>query len=465
MSTPSPSRDEPVPETARTTFDPPGPALAARYGLLGLPLAFVALPVYVHLPNHYAQVHGLALGALGAVLLLSRGIDAVVDPWLGQLGDRLYRHSWGAVFLAAWLLALGVAAGFAGLFFPPEWAIDNGLLLWAAAMLTLSHLAYSGLMLLHQAWAARQGGGGQAQSRWIAWREGLALVGVLLASALPSLAGWGATTAVLAVLLALGLWTWHSAQRAHRGDGRAALALTATSSHDAHRHTPSSRGEQRRGDLWLPWREPAFRRLLAVFVLNGLASAIPATLVLFFVQDRLQAPKTLEPLFLGLYFAAGALSFPLWLRVIARLGLVRSWLWGMGLSVLAFSGVLTLGAGDTAAFLLICALSGLALGADLTVPAALLNQLIDERGHRARHEGAFMGWWNLATKLNLALAAGLALPLLGLWGYAPGVQSSQALWALSLAYGLMPCAFKLAAAALAWRLLPRHHTLARPAGA
>ena len=23
----------------------------ARYGLLGLPLAFVALPVYVHLPN------------------------------------------------------------------------------------------------------------------------------------------------------------------------------------------------------------------------------------------------------------------------------------------------------------------------------------------------------------------------------------------------------------------------------
>ena len=433
------------------TSDLPPPALAARYGLLGLPLAFVALPVYVHLPNHYAQVHGLALGALGMVLLLSRSIDAVVDPWLGQLGDRLYRQSWAAVRLAAWLLALGVAGGFAGLFFPPAWATGTALLLWAAAMLTLSHLAYSGLMLLHQAWAARQGGGGQAQSRWIAWREGLSLAGVLLASALPSLAGWGATTALLVLLLALGLWTWHSAQRARPDDGHTAPGMTTT----------ASPGMQRRGDLWTPWREPAFRRLLAVFVLNGLASAIPATLVLFFVQDRLQAPKTLEPLFLGLYFAAGALSFPLWLRVIARLGLVRSWLWGMGLSVLAFGGVLTLGAGDTAAFLLICTLSGLALGADLTVPAALLNQLIDERGHRARHEGAFMGWWNLATKLNLALAAGLALPLLGLWGYAPGVQSAQALWALSLAYGLLPCAFKLAAAMLAWRLLPRHAGTAR----
>ena len=437
----------PGPAAGTPAGSAPGPLLAARYGLLGLPLAFVALPLYVMLPHHYAQVHGLALGALGAVLLLSRSIDAVVDPWLGQLGDRLYRRSWAAVRLAALVLALAVAAGFAGLFFPPTGVAGTGLLLWAAAMLTLSHLAYSGLMLLHQAWAARQGGGGQAQSRWIAWREGLSLLGVLLASALPSLAGWGVTATVLAVLLALGLWAWQGAQQARQGDGRAAIATTGM--------TSSSPGAQRRGDLWVPWREADFRRLLAVFMVNGLASAIPATLVLFFVQDRLQAPKTLEPLFLGLYFAAGALSFPLWLRVIGRLGLVRSWLWGMGLSVLAFGGVLTLDTGDTGAFLLICALSGLALGADLTVPAALLNQMIDERGHRARHEGAFMGWWNLATKLNLALAAGLALPLLGLWGYAPGAQSPQALGALSLAYGLLPCLFKGVAAGLAWRLLPR----------
>ncbi|MFN8954819.1 MAG: MFS transporter, partial [Burkholderiales bacterium] len=53
---------------------------AAAYGLLGLPLAFVALPVYVHLPNLYGQQYGVPLAALGAVLLLSRSIDAVVDP-------------------------------------------------------------------------------------------------------------------------------------------------------------------------------------------------------------------------------------------------------------------------------------------------------------------------------------------------------------------------------------------------
>jgi GPH family glycoside/pentoside/hexuronide:cation symporter len=424
---------------------PPRPGLAARYGLLGLPLAFVALPVYVHLPNHYAQTHGVALGALGAVLLLSRGVDAVVDPWLGRLGDRLYRHSWRAVWRAAVVLALLVALGFAGLFFPP-WTDSPGMLLaWAAVMLTLSHLAYSGLMLLHQAWAARQGGGVPAQSRWVAWREGLGLCGVLLASALPSLAGWKVTTAVLVVMLVVGLGFWQ--QAAHQS-----LAQPA----------PAADVPEPRGAIWQPWREAAFRRLLAVFVVNGLASAIPATLVLFFVQDRLQAAPALEPLFLGLYFAAGALSFPVWLRVIARIGLVGSWLWGMLLSVLAFGGVLLLGPGDSHAFLLVCALSGLALGADLTVPAALLNQTIDACGQRQRSEGAFMGWWNLATKLNLALAAGLALPLLQLWGYAPGRQTPEALWALGLAYGLLPCVLKLAAAALAWRLLHSPTSPLRP---
>jgi Na+/melibiose symporter-like transporter len=415
---------------------------SAAYGVLGLPLAFVALPVYVHLPNLYAQQYGVGLAALGAVLLFSRGIDALVDPWLGRFADRLYRHSWHAVWVAAVLLAVLVALGFAALFFPPSQALSpTGLLLWVGAALTLSHLAYSGLGILHQAWAARQGGGGIAQSRWVAWREGFALVGVLLASALPSLWGWPLTTALLVVLLALGLFTWQRTAQSAVTAAPSVGSELAGLGHAGSEHAEA----QHATSLWQPWQHAGFRRLLAVFMLNGLASAVPATLVLFFVQDRLQAPKAMEPLFLGLYFAAGALSFPLWLKVIDRIGLLRTWASGMALSVLAFVSVVTLGAGDTTGFLVVCALSGMALGADLTVPGALLNQLIDRCGERGRTDGAFMGWWNLATKLNLALAAGLSLPLLGLWGYAPGQQGAQAVLALSLAYGLLPCVLKLLA--------------------
>jgi glycoside/pentoside/hexuronide:cation symporter, GPH family len=430
---------------------------SAAYGVLGLPLAFVALPVYVHLPNVYAQQYGVPLTALGAVLLLSRSVDAAVDPWLGRWADRLYRHSWRAVWLTAVLLALAVASGFAALFFPPSGLSTPGLLLWVGAALTFSHLAYSGLGILHQAWAARQGGGGQAQSRWVAWREGFALVGVLLASALPALWGWAWTTALLVFMLALGLFTWQRTAQTALSFGMNEVADGVR----AQLATPHSNSNH--NSIWQPWTHAGFRRLLGVFMLNGLASAVPATLVLFFVQDRLQAPQAMEPLFLGLYFAAGALSFPLWLRVIARVGLRRTWALGMVLSVLSFAGVIGLGAGDVTGFLAVCVLSGMALGADLTVPGALLNQLIDRCGERGRTDGAFMGWWNLATKLNLALAAGLSLPLLGLWGYAPGRQDADAVLALGLAYALLPCVLKVLAALALYLGLMRHP--AAPTGA
>ena len=56
------------------------PAFGARagfsYGALGLPLAFVALPLYVVLPSHYAERHGVSLTTLGTVLLATRALAA-----------------------------------------------------------------------------------------------------------------------------------------------------------------------------------------------------------------------------------------------------------------------------------------------------------------------------------------------------------------------------------------------------
>jgi len=75
-----------------------------RYGLLGLPLAFCALPLYVLMPNLYAREWGVSLAALGAVLLGARLFDAALDPWLGRVCDRLFARSISAV------LAFGAAA-------------------------------------------------------------------------------------------------------------------------------------------------------------------------------------------------------------------------------------------------------------------------------------------------------------------------------------------------------------------
>ena len=76
------------------------------YGLLGLPLAFAALPLYVVLPNYYARTLGLPLASVGLLLMLVRLLDAVTEPLLGRLSDRLYAHSVRAVLWLAGVSAL-----------------------------------------------------------------------------------------------------------------------------------------------------------------------------------------------------------------------------------------------------------------------------------------------------------------------------------------------------------------------
>lgn len=405
------------------------------YGLLGLPLAFVALPLYVVLPNHYAREFGAPLAALGMVLLAARLVDAVLDPWIGRACDRLFARSVTAVLGVAALAAALLAAGLWGLLFPPAWVREAGgapLLGWAGGLMALTYLAYSVISVAHQAWGARLGGDEAQRSRVVAWREGLALLGVLIAAVLPATLGLGATASAFTVLLALGWWAWSRAMRP--------VAIVTTT-------TPATGLS--------PLRQPAFRRLLAVFVINGTASAVPATLVLFFVQDRLQAAPAMEPAFLATYFLCAALSIPLWVRLVARIGLARTWLVGMGLAVTVFVSAAGLGPGDAWPFLAVCALSGLALGTDLALPGALLAGLIGRLGERGRREGAYFGWWNFATKLNLALAAGLALPLLGWFGYTPGTRDPAALQVLTAAYCLLPCALKLLAAGALYALFIR----------
>ncbi len=404
-----------------------------RYGLLGLPLAFVALPLYVILPSHYAREFDVPLRALGAILLITRLFDAVIDPLLGRWSDRLFARSINAVLVFGAVAALLLSLGFAMLLFPllPKPHARRDVMVWLTVFLMLTYAAYSALSVAHQSWGAMLGGDEAQRSRIVAWREGFGLLGVLVASITPVALGLPATIAIFIVAIVVGWLAWTRAVR------------------------PSASPTFKTGSVWQPLQRSGFRRLLAVFMLNGIASAIPATLILFFVEDRLQAPKSMEPAFLGSYFLCAALAIPVWLRVVKHIGLARTWLAGMVLSMAVFIFATQLGVGDTTSFIVVCALSGIALGTDLAMPAALLAGTILDSGDRGRAEGAYFGWWNFATKLNLALAAGVALPLLAAFGYAPGVRTEAALHALTVAYCLLPCALKFCAAMSLYVLIIR----------
>ncbi len=408
---------------------PWGSGAGWRYGLLGLPLAFCALPLYVLMPHFYATEWGVSLTAMGTLLLVLRLFDAALDPAMGRWCDHLGAQSVQRLLITMAAAAAVLWLAFAALFHPqvaPAQALP-----WAAASLGVTYLAFSLLTVAHQSWGAMLGGDAVHRSRVVAWREGLGLLGVVMASVVPAIWGVSAMTALMALGLLAGTWALAHAPRPER-----TWATPVASA-------PLSPPGTSPGGLLAPWRNPAFVRLVAVFGLNGIATAVPATLVLFFIEDRLQVAATWQGLFLGLYFVCGALSMPLWLRAVTHMGLARCWLMGMCLSVAAFAGAALVGSGDVVLYAVVCALSGLALGSDLALPAAWLAGL---SAREPGTSGVYFGWWNLVTKLNLALAAGLALPLLGWLGYTPGTREADGLQALTWVYCLLPCALKLVAA-------------------
>jgi Na+/melibiose symporter-like transporter len=150
-------------------------------------------------------------------------------------------------------------------------------------------------------------------------------------------------------------------------------------------------------------------------------------------------------------------ALPLWVALSARIGKSPAWLISMGLACVVFVWAFFLGPGELLAFGLICILSGAALGADLALPPSMLADVMDRdaRGAGDAKSGAYFGLWNLVTKLNLALAAGIALPLISLLGYQPGGREAQGIAGLAFVYALVPTGLKLLAALLLVRCM-RH---------
>ena len=407
-------------------------AALGAYSLLALPLMMTALPLNILLPDFYAQHTALSLQTIGLLLLATRLIDAVADPLLGSWVDA--QKARGSYLRPILLAAPLLAAAFHLVFRPPQSLDLGGQAAWLFFTLAAAYLGYSLAIVAYQAWGAELAHDDAGRARITGAREGTGMIGVLAGGSLPQLAGYGAATAALVVLLVLGL---------------AALAWRAPRPPQARPLPP--------GNPYLAFVVPLAARntrwLLGVFALNALAPSITATVFLFFVSDRLGL-AAYAPIFLAAYFLAGAASMPLWMRLARRFSLHALWLAAMVAAVVAFVWAWWLPAGAAAGFAAICLLSGLAFGADLALPPALLARVIDANGHNGQREGAYFGLWNFANKLVLAVAGALALAILDALGYARGAREAAALDALAFTYAVVPCGLKLAAAALlavAWR--------------
>lgn len=394
------------------------------YGSLALPLAFAGLPLYIQAPEFYVSQQGISLSMMGLLLLMVRCFDAIQDPFFGWLYDRTQSRQ--RIFHS--IAMLGFIAGFYGLFHPPSFGYIN---LYFCAMLIICTSGYSYMMVAYLADGARIPHHDFHPSQVSTTREGMLLVSILLASSLPPLAyhwfgaekQWLAVTLVLAWLGFFSQWIYHYA-----------LKRPLLRTNQMHHFSFKS---------LLTIEHTTEKKLLLIYWISALASAIPGVLVLFYIRDQLNLYEYYG-LFLSLYFLSGALSMPFWNKLSQKTNKVLAWQASMLLAIISFIGASFLKEGDFLAYALICFSSGIAVGADLAMPPAILTDFLSK--HQQISGGISLGRLSFCNKWAVTIASASSLTLLSVLGYVPQqLQNTDTISALAITYALVPCCIKACA--------------------
>ena len=392
------------------------------YGFPAWPLAMLGIPLYIYLPTYYYQL-GVELALVGLMLLLARVTDVVSDPLIGGLRDRFGpRGRYGLIMLGWALLIIGLWQ----LLLPTQ-ASGAHLLIWAMWV----YLAWTLIMIPYQALSAEVSEHYHVKTHFTAAREAFSIIGVVTVLVLPFVLSnpqdYRALFELLYPLLALaltvtlGLMLW----RLKRLPESLSYTKPKIFNHQA---------------WWALWRDADSRTLLPAYFLNSLANAFPATLFLLFVQYFLQQPDA-TGLLLMTFFLAGILGLPFWVWLSKKIGKYQAWRLSILLACVSFVWVFTLDSGDVWAFALISFFSGLSVGADVALPSSIQADIAQDMSRKnGAMSGLLFGVWGMLTKLALALAVGLAFPILDWSGWEARTEASLSM--LVWLYAGVPIAIK-----------------------
>ena len=369
------------------------------YGFPAMPLAAMLLPVYIYLPAFYAQQLGLGLAAVGFVRFLSGIWDVGTDPIIGLLSDKS-KNRFGRRKI---YILLGLPVTMAGtwmLLVPTGDDIDAYyMMLWSCIM----YLGWTMMMLPLTALSTELSTDYHERSRIAGFREAGTIIGTVL---------------TLGMISYLGLAEGESQGEAVRFIAIFICTILPISTAIFFWRVPDPQHVQetkigfRKGLSVLKSNKP-FRILIFCYLFNAFSNGLVAILSILFVENVIGSDETVGP-YLFAYFVTGMIFLPLWVKLARKIGKHKSWSIAMAWACLVFAFVPFVDSGDSLMFMIICILTGASVGADLALPSSMQADVVDydlvESGER--RAGLYFALWGMSTKLSLAIAAGIAFPIL-----------------------------------------------------
>lgn len=367
------------------------------------------VPVMSVFPTLYEKYYAVSFAAVGTVMSLSRSLDAVVDPIIAYLSDRT-RTPIGA--RKPWLIA-GAILGMLGiykLFLPVEKPDAIYFLIWSSVV----YLAWSVMQVPHDAWATEMTGEYNERSRIFTFKGTAGQIGSFLFLGAPI---------ILATFF--GFKTTEMTPDVMRMVGTLSLVALPMVMFAAIVFVPQTRMIQGadihfRATLRVIAENRPYRLFLLIFGIQGLALGIYAALLFPFIEGFLRIGDKFSLIMVVTAFF-GLISMPPWLWAAKKFGKHQAWAVGSALTNLVLIGWLFVPSGPAALAptLVISSVYGFFASCAAVCYPSILGDINDYGllKSRANRPGTYFAGVALLVKLTSAIGGGLALALVGAFGF------------------------------------------------
>lgn len=412
---------------------------------------FGTLPGLV-LAYYLTDTLGVAAGLASLVVTVPKLWDVVIDPFVGARSDAsAARHGSRRRYLLAGALTLPPL--FAAVFAAPASLAGVPAAAWVVVWFVGAATAFSLFQVPYIALPAEIASTSAERTRLLAPRIAVLAVAILAFGAggplVRDAAGGGRTGylvmgVVCGAVLGLGmLGAWWGAPR------RAAVAPADGGLPVAPR--PRVRGDALRLGVTALREVPAFRWLLATFVLQALATGAMLACAPYVATYVLGSEGAVTVLFVALV-APALLVMPFATRVARRLGKRGGYAAASALFVLATLALLPMRWAAGPWVYALVAVAGVAYAGMQLFPLAMLPDVaaVDARERGTDRAGVLGGVWTAAETAGLALGPTLVLGVLALTGFvsreggALADQPPAAVTGIALAFSLLPAALTAA---------------------
>lgn len=439
----------PEPATGRVATTLPSGKLSWRvkfvYGLGDWGAASATAARNLYWLYFIVSVVGVDIKLAGLAFIIGRIWDAVNDPLIGILSDRL-RTRWGRRRPFLLLGALPFGVGFWLMFSGSPFDSQLASAFYYAAVFILYDTAYTIVNAPYVALTPELSQDYDERSSLAGWRMANSILASLVTAALFRLlaervfAGWFSGP--------------HALQQGYAVSGAIwglIIVITPLLVFWAIREEPRPPDDDPL-DFWQTFKDVLanrpFRIGATVYLLTFTAADIVTTVFVWFLVYYLGFTAPFDSVLLAAVLSIAFLTMPLTVWLMRRLGKTRTYVWVMSLWIAVMGLISLIPPGALGLTLLAALLAGFGYGAANAIPWAMVADVVEEDELRTgkRREGVYSGYLVTFRKIATAVAIAAVTQALAAAGFvagtggAAGAQPQRAILTLRLCISVAPAA-------------------------